>query len=68
MMSFGCTLAGSAIGKTVFGGQDSNSSTIVRQFANFINAIFDGVWATVACIYGNVVTFDNTLTQGGPTI
>jgi hypothetical protein len=37
-------VGGSAIGKTVFGGQDS-SPTIARHFANFINAIFDGVWA-----------------------
>jgi hypothetical protein len=36
----------------VFGGQDS-TSTIARHFANFINAIFDGVWATAA---GNVLT------------
>jgi hypothetical protein len=45
-------IGGSAIGKTVFGGQDS-TSTIARHFANFINAIFDGVWATAA---GNVLT------------
>jgi hypothetical protein len=45
-------VGGSAIGKTVFGGQD-NSNTIARHFANFINAIFDGVWATAA---GNVLT------------
>jgi hypothetical protein len=45
-------VGGSAIGKTVFGGQD-NSSTIARHFANFINAIFDGVWATAA---GTVLT------------
>jgi len=45
-------VGGSAIGKTVFGGQD-NSSTIARHFANFINAIFDGVWATAA---GSVLT------------
>jgi hypothetical protein len=45
-------VGGSAIGKTAFGGQD-NSSTIARHFANFINAIFDGVWATAA---GSVLT------------
>jgi hypothetical protein len=45
-------VGGSAIGKTVFGGQD-NSSTIARHFANFINAIFDGVWASAS---GNVLT------------
>jgi len=45
-------VGGSAIGKTVFGGQD-NSSTIARHFANFINAIFDGVWANAA---GSVLT------------
>jgi hypothetical protein len=45
-------IGGSAIGKTVFGGQDS-SSTIARHFANFINAIFDGVWATSS---GSVLT------------
>ena len=45
-------IGGSAIGKTVFGGQD-NSNTIARHFANFINAIFDGVWATAA---GSVLT------------
>ena len=32
-------VGGTAIGKTVFGGQDG-SSTIARHFANFINAIF----------------------------
>jgi len=37
-------VGGSAIGKTVFGGQD-HSNTIARHFANFVNAIFDGVWA-----------------------
>jgi len=36
----------------VFGGQD-NSNTIARHFANFINAIFDGVWASAA---GSVLT------------
>ena len=45
-------IGGSAIGKTVFGGQD-NSNTIARHFANFINAIFDGVWATAS---GSVLT------------
>ena len=45
-------VGGSAIGKTVFGGQD-NSNTIARHFANFINAIFDGVWATAS---GSVLT------------
>ncbi len=45
-------VGGSAIGKTVFGGQDS-SNTIARHFANFINAIFDGVWASAS---GNVLT------------
>lgn len=45
-------IGGSAIGKTVFGGQDT-SSTIARHFANFINAIFDGVWASVS---GSVLT------------
>ena len=35
-------VGGSAIGKTVFGSQD-NSNTIARHFANFTNAIFDGV-------------------------
>jgi hypothetical protein len=45
-------IGGSAIGKTVFGGQD-NSNTIARHFANFINAIFDGVWASVS---GSVLT------------
>ena len=42
----------SAIGKTVFGGQD-NSNTIARHFAKFINAIFDGVWASAS---GNGLT------------
>ena len=42
----------SAIGKTVCGGQDTNN-TIARHFANFINGIFDGVWASAA---SNVVT------------
>ena len=45
-------IGGSAIGKTVFGGQDS-SNTIARHFANFINAIFDGVWASAT---GGVLT------------
>ncbi len=45
-------VGGSAIGKTVFGGQD-NSNTIARHFANFINAIFDGVWASAS---GTVLT------------
>jgi hypothetical protein len=45
-------IGASASGKTVFGGQDS-SSTIARHFANFINAIFDGVWASVS---GTVLT------------
>jgi hypothetical protein len=45
-------IGGSAIGKTVFGGQDTND-TIARHFANFINGIFDGVWASAA---GNVLT------------
>jgi hypothetical protein len=45
-------IGGSAIGKTVFGGQD-NSNTIARHFANFINAIFDGVWASAS---GSVLT------------
>jgi len=45
-------IGASAIGKTVFGGQDS-SNTIARHFANFINAIFDGVWASVS---GSVLT------------
>ncbi|HJX53492.1 MAG TPA: hypothetical protein VJ801_12065, partial [Polyangia bacterium] len=45
-------VGGSAIGKTVFGGQDTNN-TIAQHFANFINAIFDGVWATAA---GSVLT------------
>jgi hypothetical protein len=45
-------VGGSAIGKTVFGGQDS-SNTIARHFANFINAIFDGVWASAS---GTVLT------------
>ena len=43
-------IGASAIGKTVFGGQDS-SNTIARHFANFINAIFDGVWASVCLLY-----------------
>jgi hypothetical protein len=38
-------IGASAIGKTVFGGQDS-SNTIARHFANFINAIYDGGWAS----------------------
>jgi hypothetical protein len=42
----------SVIGKTVFGGQDS-STTIARHFANFINAIFDGAWASAS---GSVLT------------
>jgi hypothetical protein len=45
-------IGASAIGKTVFGGQDS-SNTIARHFANFINAIFDGVWASAT---GSVLT------------
>jgi len=45
-------VGGSAIGKTVFGGQDS-STTIARHFANFVNAIFDGVWASAS---GTVMT------------
>jgi hypothetical protein len=45
-------VGGSAIGKTVFGGQD-NGNTIARHFANFINAIFDGVWASAT---GSVLT------------
>ena len=45
-------VGGSAIGKTVFGGQD-NSNALARHFANFINAIFDGVWATAS---GSVLT------------
>ena len=45
-------VGGSAIGKTVFGGQDTNN-TIARHFANFINGIFDGVWASAL---GNVLT------------
>jgi hypothetical protein len=45
-------VGGSAIGKTVFGGQDS-SNTIARHFANFINAIFDGAWASAT---GSVLT------------
>jgi hypothetical protein len=45
-------VGGSAIGKTVFGGQDTNN-TIAQHFANFINAIFDGVWATAV---GSVLT------------
>src|SRR5208337_329006 len=45
-------IGASAIGKTVFGGQDT-SNTIARHFANFINAIFDGVWASVS---GSVLT------------
>jgi hypothetical protein len=38
-------VGGSAIGKTVFGGQDHNN-TLARHIANFINPIFDGVWAS----------------------
>ncbi len=45
-------IGGSAIGKTVFGGQDTNN-TIAQHFANFINGIFDGVWASAS---GNVLT------------
>jgi hypothetical protein len=45
-------VGGSAIGKTIFGGQDTNS-TVARHFANFMNGIFDGVWASAA---GNVLT------------
>jgi hypothetical protein len=45
-------IGASAIGKTAFGGQDSGA-TIARHFANFINGIFDGAWASVA---GNVLT------------
>jgi hypothetical protein len=45
-------VGGSAIGKTVFGGQDNNN-TIARHFANFINGIFDGVWASAS---GSVLT------------
>ncbi len=45
-------IGGSAIGKTVFGGQDT-TSTIAQHFANFINALFDGVWASAA---GSVLT------------
>src|ERR1039458_4546642 len=46
-------IGGSAIGKTVFGGQD-NSGTIARRFANFINAIFDGVQLSVGSGLGEV--------------
>ena len=45
-------VGGSAIGKTVFGGQDT-SGTIAQHFANFINAIFDGVWASAVA---NILT------------
>jgi hypothetical protein len=45
-------IGGSAIGKTVLGGQDS-SNTIARHFANFVNAIFDGVWASAT---GSILT------------
>ena len=51
-------IGASAIGKTVFGGQDS-SNTIARHFANFINAIFDGVWASVAGSVRFVNSFNN---------
>ncbi|MGD0497538.1 MAG: hypothetical protein ABSC23_03780 [Bryobacteraceae bacterium] len=40
-------IGASAVGKTVFAGQDSNTS-IAQHFANFINAIFDGVWASAS--------------------
>ena len=45
-------IGGSAIGKTFVGGQDTND-TIALHFAAYINAIFDGVWASAS---GSVLT------------
>ena len=35
------------IGKTVFGAEDTNE-TLATHFANYINCMFDGVWASAA--------------------